>query len=296
MELNKSKIWDVEFSVIVTLSVVAFIGAAIIFTGEKGNVPPTKVVRNLGIAEEVAKVRGTTVHILKEGVCQGSGCIISKDGLIFTAKHVTDGGGTFIVTLDDGRRFKTIRCVEDSENDVAFLKIDPRNPLPEVDNEKVNALVQNRDKPLPVALLSKGDKLRSGDAVFIIGSPLGKDNINSVSLGIISYEKRNLDDRYGWDSYDYGWKVMFQSTAPAFPGNSGGPVFNMNGEVVGVLVAGQDASLNFSVKIEVFRDDVSTVRRVFENSRFLVPDEEEESDLYLKYGWRNRGNWHSYSR
>ena len=70
----------------------------------------------------------------------------------------------------------------------------------------------------------------------------------------------------------------------------------MNGEVVGVLVAGQDASLNFSVKIEVFRDDVSTVRRVFENSRFLVPDEEEESDLYLKYGWRNRGNWHSYSR
>ncbi len=207
-----------------------------------------KMVPVEGIADQVEQVRSAVVHIEKIGVCQGSGAIISPDGIIFTAKHVTNGGGTFIVTLDDGTKYTTDICLESQEYDVAFLKIKP-------------------DRQLPIVKLSNLSDMRVGDPVFIMGSPFGSENFNSVSLGIISAKQRNLDEA---QDYGYGWKVTFQSDATAEPGNSGGPVFNLDGQVIGVLVAGMDATINYSVPVAVFTEDIDLVRQSFELSRYQI--------------------------
>ena len=224
-------------------ALIIMVVAAISISGCKGHVV-------VGIADQVEEVRSSVVHISKEGVCQGSGCIISEDGIIFTAKHVTDGGGEFVVTLDNGDKYRTKVCVESKEFDVAFLKIDP-------------------NEPLKAATLADLNTIRVGDPVFIMGSPFGDDNFNSVSLGILSHKQRNLDVKY--DS-GYGWKVTFQTDATAEPGNSGGPVFNINGDVIGVLVAGMDATVNYSVPVAVFDKDVDTIRLWFELTKFRVPE------------------------
>lgn len=215
-----------------------------------------------GIADQVAQVRPAVVHILKEGVCQGSGAIISPDGIIFTAKHVTDGTpGDYTVTLDDQRQFKVKYVVEDTENDVAFMQLD----------------LNSHEPNLPTVPLATQDDMRVGDPLFIMGSPLGYANFNSVSLGILSADNRDLYNREGWDQYRrYDWHVMLQSTSPAFPGNSGGPVFNLRGEVIGVLVAGQADTLNFSVPVGRFRGTIDTVRNWFQLLRIKPVESEPE--------------------
>lgn len=207
-----------------------------------------------GIAPQVAAVRPAVVHVEHGGVCQGSGAIIGADGIVFTAAHVTEGGtdpNRFRVTLDDGRRFGVRYVLEDTRFDVAFL------------------LLKDVNEPLPTVPMADLSGMRVGDPVFIMGSPRGYVNFNSVSLGIISVMQRNLDDPR---PYGYGWAVMFQSTSPAFPGNSGGPVFDMQGRAVGVLVAGMAPTLNYSVPVAVFRDQVEVVRQAFALMRFKPPE------------------------
>ena len=207
-----------------------------------------------GIAPQVAQVRGAVVHVAKEGPCQGSGCLISPDGILFTARHVSDNEpAKYTVTLDDGKQYPVKYVLEDRENDVSFMQ-----------------LILPPGVCTPYVPLAKEDNLRVGDAIFIFGSPLGKENMNTVSLGILSAKERDLVQR-GWpEAQQYNWHVMLQSTSPAFPGNSGGPVFNMQGEVIGVLVAGEAETLNFSVPISRVRDTIETVRNWFSLCRFRV--------------------------
>jgi len=217
-----------------------------------------------GIAPQVEQVRSTVVHVEKQGECEGSGCIVSEDGIVFTAKHVTDHmPGTYMVTLDDGKSYPVKYALEDKDNDVAFLLLD----LP--------AGVR-----LPAAKLADLTTMRVGDPLFIMGSPLGKANFNSVSLGILSAMQRDLDGTKP-GGYGYGWRVTFQSDASANPGNSGGPVFNTRGEVIGVLVAGvPGAGINYSVPVAVFKDRLDTVQNWFALSRFEpVPDKQEPENL-----------------
>jgi len=207
-----------------------------------------------GIAPQVAQVRGAVVHVAKEDSCQGSGCLISPDGILFTARHVSDNEpAKYTVTLDDGKQYPVKYVLEDRENDVSFMQ-----------------LILPPGVCTPYVPLAKEDNLRVGDAIFIFGSPLGKENMNTVSLGILSAKERDLVQR-GWpEAQQYNWHVMLQSTSPAFPGNSGGPVFNMQGEVIGVLVAGEAETLNFSVPISRVRDTIETVRNWFALCRFRV--------------------------
>ena len=216
-------------------------------------------------------VRSSVVHISKVGEHQGSGCLISRDGILFTAKHVSDGKpGDYEVTLDDGRTFmvKPGYVLEDRENDVTFMLLDLAGTEPN----------------LPYATLATEDRLRVGQQVVIMGSPLGSDNFNSVSAGILSSLNRDLYNRRGWESEQrFSWHVMLQSTSPAFPGNSGGPVFNMGGEVIGVLVAGEAETLNFSVPVARFADTIDAVRTHFKLCRFNVVVEEEREILNAAY-------------
>jgi len=196
------------------------------------------------IANNIEAVRPGTVHILKRGTCQSSGAIISSDGIVFTAKHVTNRqAGEYKVTLDDGRKFEVKAVIEDTINDIAFMQLD----LP-------------RDVKLPYVKLSQTDP-RVGDMVIIGGSPFGIENFNTFTFGIVSADSRELGG-------PYDWHVMMQTDSAANPGNSGGPVFNIRNEVIGVLVAGYNDTLNYSVPVARFRRTIELARQMLAMQRF----------------------------
>jgi serine protease Do len=134
----------------------------------------------------------------------GSGFIVSPDGIILTNAHVVRGAGEVNVKLTDRREYRAKVLGSDPKTDVAVLKIEARN--------------------LPVVTLGNAKDLRAGEWVLAIGSPFGFEN--TVTAGVVSAKARSLPD----DS-----AVSFIQTDVAVnPGNSGGPLFNARGEVVGM--------------------------------------------------------------
>ncbi|HKQ15553.1 MAG TPA: Do family serine endopeptidase, partial [Steroidobacteraceae bacterium] len=135
---------------------------------------------------------------------QGSGFIISPDGYILSNAHVVSGGGDVTVKLTDKREFKAKVVGVDTRTDVAVLKIDATD--------------------LPHVKLGNPADVQVGEWVAAIGSPFGFEN--TVTSGIVSGTSRSLPE---------GSYVPFIQTDVAVnPGNSGGPLFNLNGEVVGI--------------------------------------------------------------
>ena len=135
---------------------------------------------------------------------QGSGFIVSSDGIILTNAHVVKDAKEVTVKLTDRREFRAKVLGSDPKTDVAVLRIDAKN--------------------LPVVSLGKTSDLRVGEWVLAIGSPFGFEN--TVTAGVVSAKGRSLPD----DS-----AVPFIQTDVAInPGNSGGPLFNARGEVVGI--------------------------------------------------------------
>jgi len=135
---------------------------------------------------------------------QGSGFIVKPDGYILTNAHVAGNGGDITVRLTDKREFKAKVIGSDPRSDVALIKIEARD--------------------LPVVQIGDPNKAKVGEWVAAIGSPFGFEN--SISAGIVSAKGRALPD----ESY-----VSFIQTDVAVnPGNSGGPLFNLNGEVIGI--------------------------------------------------------------
>ncbi len=135
---------------------------------------------------------------------QGSGFIVSSDGIILTNAHVVKGAKEVTVKLTDRREFRAKVLGSDPKTDVAVLRIDAKN--------------------LPAVSIGKTSDLRVGEWVLAIGSPFGFEN--TVTAGVVSAKGRSLPD----DS-----AVPFIQTDVAVnPGNSGGPLFNSRGEVVGI--------------------------------------------------------------
>ena len=135
---------------------------------------------------------------------EGSGFIVSPDGIILTNAHVVNDASSVTVKLTDRREFKAKVIGVDKPSDVAVLKINAEN--------------------LPTVKLDPADDVKVGEWVVAIGSPFGFEN--SVTAGIVSAKSRTLPD----ESY-----VPFLQTDVAVnPGNSGGPLFNAKGQVVGI--------------------------------------------------------------
>ena len=214
---------------------------------------PVQSKVDFGIADQVESVRGCVVHVLSNGHIQGSGSVISPEGIICTAKHVTEGtGGDYVVTFDDGRKYSVKNILESEDYDVSFLLLDTTDTF-------------------DCLKLSDFNKMRVGEGLFIIGSPYGFVNFNSVTLGILSAKQRDLDEDN--QAYvKYGWHVTFQSDAPAHPGNSGGPVFNMQGEMIGVLVAGMSPVINYSVPTTTFMNDIENIKLALQLMKFRAVD------------------------
>lgn len=145
----------------------------------------------------------------------GSGVVVDPGGLVLTAAHVVEYADKFKVTLPDGREFWSEESWHRSEiSDVGFIQLADVN-----------------DK-LPVSLPGVSSGLRKGDDVFVVGCPFGYKLRFTVTKGIVSGFKR--DDFEGL----FGKKLLMQVDAQSWPGNSGGPVYDMNGQIVGILVGG----------------------------------------------------------
>ncbi|MGH8254177.1 MAG: DegQ family serine endoprotease [Steroidobacteraceae bacterium] len=163
----------------------------------------------------------------EEGV--GSGFIVSADGYILTNTHVVDNATRVTVRLTDRREFTAKVIGSDDKSDVALLKIDAKN--------------------LPTVRLGDPSKLRPGEWVVAIGSPFNFQN--SVTAGIVSALGRPVPN-----GSSYNYVNFIQTDVAVNPGNSGGPLFNMNGEVVGINSqiysnTGSYAGLSFAIPIDI---------------------------------------------
>ena len=157
---------------------------------------------------------------------EGSGFIVSADGVILTNAHVVDDAQKVTVKLTDRREFEAKVIGFDAKSDVAVLKIDAHD--------------------LPVVKLGDPRRLQVGEWVVAIGSPFGFEN--SVTAGIVSAKGRSLPD----DNY----VPFIQTDVAVNPGNSGGPLFNLRGEVVGINSqiysrSGGYQGLSFAIPIDV---------------------------------------------
>lgn len=178
-------------------------------------------------------------------VSSGSGFIIDEDGHVVTNWHVVDGGDEFQVEFYDGTTVDATLLGSDEFQDVAVLQLD---------------LSSGQTVP-GVAKLGDSSTTRSGDTVVAIGSPYG-DLTNSVTSGEINAVDRELDTGKGFELAN-----LFQHDASIYPGNSGGPLINMDGEVIGINVAkatyttGMDSSdsIGFAIEIDAVKDIVNQI-------------------------------------
>ena len=159
---------------------------------------------------------------------QGSGFIIAADGVVLTNAHVVEGANEVGVTLPDGRSFTGKVLGADPLTDVAVVKVVSSN--------------------LPVAPLGDSAKVRPGEWAIAIGNPLGLDN--TVTAGIISAIQRT-------NAVGEGQRVPYlQTDAAVNPGNSGGPLINDRGQVIGINTAirqAPGAGLSFAIPINTAR-------------------------------------------
>lgn len=197
---------------------------------------------------------------------QGSGFIVSPNGTILTNAHVVEDADEVTVKLTDKREFQAKVIGMDKDSDVAVLKIKADN--------------------LPTVRIGKAASSRVGEWVLAIGSPFGFEN--SASAGIISAKSRLLPD---------GSYVPFIQTDVAVnPGNSGGPLFNMAGEVIGINSqiysrSGGYQGLSFAIPIELamnIEQQITTTGKV-QRGRLGITIQEVNQSLAESFGLKNAG-------
>jgi serine protease Do len=172
----------------------------------------------------------------------GSGFVVSEDGYIVTNNHVIEGADEITIEFFGGEKLKAKIVGKDPKTDLALLKVES-------------------DKPLPFVTFGNSDLMRVGDWVMAMGNPLGQGF--SVSAGIVSARGRQLQG-----SYD----DFIQTDAAINRGNSGGPLFNMDGQVVGVNTAilspnGGSIGIGFSMASNVVSKVIDQLKEFGETRR-----------------------------
>jgi len=156
------------------------------------------------------------------GISTGSGFVLTEDGYVVTNSHVVEGNGTITVLMTDGTQYKAQLVGADSTNDVALLKVEAEG--------------------LQAVTLGKSSDLIVGDQVAAIGNPLG-ELTSTLTVGYISAMERDVST----DGFAIN---MLQTDAAINSGNSGGPLFNMYGEVVGITTAKYSGTSSSGATIE----------------------------------------------
>lgn len=239
------------------------------------------------IAEVAAEVTPAVVSITTEtrtigyygqsstSTAAGTGMIVTSDGYVVTNKHVVDGASTINVVMDDGTRYTNVKLVgTDPVNDVAYLKISDVEDLPTV-------------------VLGNSKTIVTGQQVIAIGNALGQFQ-NTVTEGIVSGTGRTIvaSDSSSSDYYET-LSDMIQTDASINAGNSGGPLVNAVGEVIGINTAVSSGNgIGFAIPISSIK---GMLKNIIENGKAeraflgvsytnLTADTAKEYDLPVSYG------------
>jgi serine protease Do len=222
------------------------------------DVGPSVVSVNVSITSQAPDLGVFSYSIPQQSEqAAGTGIIISSDGLIVTNRHVVPTGTTNVsVTLSDGTELKDVTVIgrtnDNDSLDVAFLK---------VNNAKGHKL-----KP---ASLGKSSTMQVGDSVVAIGNALGQFQ-NTVTSGIISGYARSVQAGDSGGSSAENLDDLLQTDAAINEGNSGGPLVNTSGQVIGIntAIAGNAQNIGFAIPI----DDVSgLIKQVLTSGKFARP-------------------------
>lgn len=192
------------------------------------------VDENTSLADVYDYVVNSVVTIVTNKDNLGSGFIVTDAGHIVTNYHVISGATKVSVVLNNKNKYSAAVVNYDDVNDIAVLKISP-----------------NED--LSVAFIGDATKIRTGDAVFAVGTPYSQELYGSLSYGRVCFSERTLA----------GTSAKYvQTDAPINHGNSGGPLFNMKGEVVGIntykIVADDTENIGFALSSSTFKPFVES--------------------------------------
>jgi len=201
----------------------------------------------------------------REGGSLGSGFIIAEDGYIVTNHHVIDGADDITITLNDQRQFKAEIIGSDQRSDLALLKIDAEG--------------------LPTVPFGHVEDVKVGQWVLAIGSPFNLSH--SVAAGIVSFVGRSLPPQItGQGNY-----VSFIQTDVAInPGHSGGPLFNLAGEVIGVNSqiysnSGGSIGLSFAIPVDIASNVINQLMQSGNVSRgwmgVAIADVTQSKPIYI---------------
>ncbi len=214
----------------------------------------------------------------KKEIGGGTGFIVSKDGLILTNKHVVlDENADYTILTNNGEKFEAQVLARDPVQDIAILKI-------------------QADKLLPTLKLADSDKIEIGQTVIAIGNVLGEFR-NSVSVGIVSGLKRDITAVGG--SFSEFLEGIIQTDAAINLGNSGGPLLNLKGQVIGMNTATaiNAQSVGFAIPINNAKKDIAQVKEYGEivypflgvYYTIITPALKQDFDLSVDYGaWVGR--------
>ena len=258
---TKIKNKDDYFTIRVIIAVCAFVLGAFVMWGltitSRGgllkqkvvteNVKTTTLEEMSDLKEGINNVYESAVYIeVSNGMASasGSGFVYKKDdtnGYILTNYHVIDGGNKFVVTFIDGDEAEASLVSGDEYYDIAVLKVDAK-------------------KVKKVATIGDSSSVELGDTVFTVGAPLGKEYIGTITKGIISGVNRKISVRLSSGST---LMEVIQTDASINNGNSGGPICNIRGEVIGItsskLVGSGVEGMGFAIPINLVSDLVGNI-------------------------------------
>jgi len=231
---------------------------------------------------EIPQQRGSE----KREIGGGTGFIVSKEGLVLTNKHVVlDEEAEYMIFTKKGKKYPAKVLAKDPFQDLAILKIEQ--------GRKVNEKGEIEMESFSVIKLGDSDSLKMGQTVIAIGNALGEFR-NTVSVGVISGLGRRITASSDEGGYVETLEDVIQTDAAINRGNSGGPLLNLNKEVIGINTAmvSQAQSIGFAIPINKVKRDIEQVRAQgkivypFLGVRYVLVNEEiqEEENLSVDYG------------
>ena len=240
----------------------------------KENVKVTAVEESSDLKEAIKNVYDSTIYIEvsndRGSVASGSGFVYKKDdnfGYILTNYHVIEGGNKYVITFTDGKEAEAQYVNSDSYYDIAILKVNASD---------VNS----------VAEIGDSSALELGDTLFTVGAPLGKDYMGTITKGIVSGTNRMVTVSIEQQSY---MMDVIQTDASINSGNSGGPICNIKGQVVGItsskLVGTGVEGMGFAIPINsvmAIIDSLETLKTI-ERPYLGVQLSDLNNTFYLQY-------------
>lgn len=220
----------------------------------------------------------------KKQIGGGTGFIVSEDGMILTNKHVIlDDDADYTVLTNDGKKLPAKVLAKDPVQDLAILKIDQEKAVDEQG--------QFSFKSFPVLNLGDSDKLQMGQTVIAIGNALGEFQ-NTISVGVISGLGRTISASNG--EFVETLEDVIQTDAAINKGNSGGPLLNLKGEVIGINTAMsvEGQNIGFAIPINKAKKDIESMKTSgkiifpFLGVRYVLLNEEiaKKNNLKVNYG------------